>query len=537
MKDKASVQSIVHILIWVFAAIWLFVLGVDYVNKHPAYYYVLRYFRFTGLVFQLGFIAIAIALSRKYLPKLFSYFNTGIGLFIVGVLVSYLIIRSNSDLVTFENNSSHHLHFTTLVIASAIQLFLIILLCRNVGAIIFSKCFKKSFSPHYLIDIGLGIVLLVLIMFFLALLGVLTSYALVIVLALFLFVNPISFYQSLGSTLFKQLDTKQFSLAGLVIIFVLLAFLLVNYISIHIPFPSGFDSRNYYVNISNLLASSGSIVSGFPPYNGSIFIAVGLVLFEQSHLAHGMAFINIVLALLAAYAFARQILKFDADTSAIIVAMVGVTPAIANQMFVELKVDFGLLFFQILTLICLFDAIKKIKKSKEPRDTFKDIIKAYLPYSILLGVFIGYGLGIKMINLFLLVVIFILIGWEKNNRTLSVSVVCASIALFLFGGIDTMSGLRQYHLSANYVAMAAALIAIITLGYSFIKVRVLALRRVVFAALISVFALLVFSPWAAKNYNDTKSLNPKTMLMGGSTGPDISLGKIKKNYRNSQKNK
>ncbi|NNE27081.1 MAG: hypothetical protein HKN09_09580 [Saprospiraceae bacterium] len=526
-----------NILVWVFAAIWLFVLGLDYINKHPAYYYSLSYFRYTGLVVQLGIIALGIGLSRKYLPKFFSYINTGIGVFLVGVLISFLIIRSNSELVSFENNTSDHLHFTSRVVASAIQLFLIMLLCRNVGAFIFSKCFSKTYDAHFIIDIGLGIVLMVLSMFFLAMFGVLNAYSLLLVLIVFLFVNPIQFYQSIGSTLFKQLDTKQFSMAGLIILFTLLSFLLVNYISIHTPFPSGFDSRNYYVNISKLLASSGSIVQGFPPYNGSIFIATGLVLFDQSHLAHGMAFVNIVLALLAAYTFARQILKYDADTSAIIITMVGVTPAIANQMFVELKVDFGLLFFQLLALFCLLNGFKKIKKSQQPRDNFKDILKTYLPYSILLGVFIGYGLGIKMINLFLLIVIFILIGWEKDNRILSIVMVFASIAVFLFGGIDTISGLRQYHLSANYVAMAAALLAIISFAYAFIKSRILALRRVVFAGLITIFALMVFSPWAVKNYQDTKSLNPKKMLMGSSTGPEMSLAKIKKNYRNAQKNK
>ena len=164
----------------------------------------------------------------------------------------------------------------------------------------------------------------------------------------------------------------------------------------------------------------------------------------------------------------------------------------------------------------------------------KDSIKKVLPGLMLIGLLCGFGLGIKMINMFLLFSILAMLWWQRDNRMSIICILFFTIALFLFAGIDEMSGLRKYHLNVNLLKWGSVALFIVTLSYNLLKHRSETIKKIAYSAAFLCFTGLSFSPWVVKNITETKSLNPKTIMIGGSTGPALNINSMTKNYKGSK---
>ncbi|NNF21078.1 MAG: phospholipid carrier-dependent glycosyltransferase, partial [Saprospiraceae bacterium] len=300
------------------------------------------------------------------------------------------------------------------------------------------------------------------------------------------------------------------------------------------PFPSGFDSRNYYMNISNLVAQQGELISGYPPYNGSLINAIGLLLFGQIELSLSISLSGVILVLLMSYRIAVDKLQFDKNRAAFLVALIAVVPAIVNQMYIEMKVDFMLLFFQLLAVYFLFEIDEKYISLSKPIENIKRLVWKIMPLAAFLGILLGFGMGIKMINLFLVVVMFVMMMWDRDNNWSGLGVICLGLMIFFLGGIDDISGLRKYHYNVGILSIILGLVGIILLAVGIYFHRHSTIRRILFSSVVAAFLVLTISPWVIKNYLDTGSADPKTILMGSSPGPKIGLRKMVKNYENKK---
>jgi hypothetical protein len=300
----------------------------------------------------------------------------------------------------------------------------------------------------------------------------------------------------------------------------------VNFLSIHVPFPSGFDSRNVYVNISQLISESGSLVEGYQPYNWSLLMSVGFIMFDYVELALGLSLSAIVLAAIGVYEFSSRTLRVDKNQSLFVIALFLVTPALVNQMFVEIKVDFGMLFIQIASIIVFFQWLSKSKTDG----------KTHYKLLVLIGMLCGFGMGIKLINMFLVFVLLGLIWWRDEQRISLVGILLISVGILIFAGIDDLSGLKVYHKSIAITSIGCGVIGIGMLLYDFIKDKSASIRSLLYSSVLGLSLLVTFSPWIGKNFLESKSLNPKTLLLGKKSGPEnTSFFKIKSNYEKKKK--
>ncbi len=511
----------------IFSCIWAVLIGLDYGNKHPGYYFSFAYFRYFGL-----YATILIFIGGSYFLKTNKILNNrllkprGIQLLIVLCTFLLLVIFFNKNYGETETSIFQVLKFWSTSLFNLVVLFLFFFVQRSFGHFIRNKTFNKILDESFTVDAAIGIGLFTLLLFFTGAFGLLSVTTVMLFLFLTAVINVTFLIQSIKEALFNPLELSNVNLMGWASFLFVLFFMSVNFLSIHVPFPSGFDSRNVYVNISQLISESGSLVEGYQPYNWSLLMSVGFIMFDYVELALGLSLSAIVLAAIGVYEFSSRTLRVDKNQSLFVIALFLVTPALVNQMFVEIKVDFGMLFIQIASIIVFFQWLSKSKTDG----------KTHYKLLVLIGMLCGFGMGIKLINMFLVFVLLGLIWWRDEQRISLVGILLISVGILIFAGIDDLSGLKVYHKSIAITSIGCGVIGIGMLLYDFIKDKSASIRSLLYSSVLGLSLLVTFSPWIGKNFLESKSLNPKTLLLGKKSGPEnTSFFKIKSNYEKKKK--
>ena len=350
--NKTLQIRIISVLAIAFTVFWALAIGLDYINKHPIYYYGFKHYKFLGLSIGLGITGLAFMMIEKSVIKLpFKIPVNGLWLLFYGAILSYFIVKANARNVPFVTERADYMHYVGLVLKSTVQLIIIYGILKSFGARITAYFYKKGLLPSGLLDTAFGIMVFVMLLFVVAAFGMFNTYSLLLILLILAvahFRNLIPVFKKL---LWTRIDFSSFNKMGVFSIYALFVFLLINYISIQNPFPNGFDARNYYGNICALLGQGGALVKGYAPYNWSIFMAVGNILFNQIELSLSISFSAFILVLLVSYKIAIDKLSFDKSQSAFIMLLVCITPALVNQLFVELKLISDYCLFRHLSCI------------------------------------------------------------------------------------------------------------------------------------------------------------------------------------------
>ncbi len=511
----------------VFGCIWAVLIGLDYGNKHPGYYFSFAYFRYTGLYATiLAFIAGTYLIKSNNLLQNKVLRPRGIHVLSVMSFFLFLIILFNKNYGETSTTMSHVFKFWGTALFNMFILILFFFIQRSFGHFIRKKTIKSVLKDSFTVDAAIGVTIFTTLLFFTGALGLLSVTTVLLFIFLIAVINITFLIQCIRDALFKPLDLSPINFMGWASLLFILFFLGVNFLSIHVPFPSGFDSRNVYVNISQLVAESGSLVEGFQPYNWSLLMSVGFLMFDYVEMALGLSFSAIVLAAIGVYEFSNRILGVDKNKSLFVIALFVVTPALVNQMFVEIKVDFGMLFIQIASLIVFFQWLFRTEATE----------KNQYSLLILVGILCGYGMGIKLINMFLVFVFIALIWWNDKLRISLLGILLLSVGVLIFAGIDDLSGLQAYHKSISQTSLVCGILGIGLLIFGFIKDKPSSIRSLTHSTVLGVALIVMLTPWIGKNYMESKSLNPKTLLMGKFFGPEnISFFKIKANYEKKKK--
>jgi len=407
-------------------------------------------------------------------------------------------------------------------------LFGFLLIMSSTGRIFYRRLLKNHINGNPVLDIGLGFMLFTLILFILGALGLFRQNFILAVLFLLAVFN-ISYLVGLArELLFRPIDLKGYNLMG-VLSFLIVVYVLVFHFLYNIaPFPSGFDSRNFYMNISKLLADNGHLVEGFQPYNWSLVMGIGFAIAGKVGLALELSYIGIVLTMIAAYRFAVKRLLIDKNMVLFCLAIFILIPAVNNQMYTELKVDFAMLFFQILSLEYALILAKRVSAGIEKND--RKLVVRLLPLTLLVGILCSFALGIKLINMFLVFTIVVLLWWSARDKFGTAGAVCLTLLLFLFAGIDELSGLDKYHLSEGIVKIILVIVMLGGFAMSFVRHRHYFIKRASITAVFIIATGVLILPWMIKNYVETNSINPRILLMGEDPGPSLNEREIINNY-------
>ncbi|MEY3368167.1 MAG: hypothetical protein RI973_1322, partial [Bacteroidota bacterium] len=280
-----------------FITFWVLFLFVDYWDKHPAYSLAIEYFEYSGLiVFLLAGGAIFTwagnqVKKRKKPLRALNGLSLG-ALFLIMAITSAGFGYNKIDASGFSGvNAAHAL---VLIGGNLLALFLVVMLAYALGSFINEKFHlpSKTSMDSGLLAICSGIFGITAIAFLLGAVSMLHSFVLIpvfIILLVLLRRQALHFIKiSCWSAL--HLD-KNLNALGLFSFFLLLFLTALNFAAVNVPMPAGFDALTLYANLPTLIADRHGLVEGFQPYNWSIFMSLGLTLFNSVEVSFGLSWL------------------------------------------------------------------------------------------------------------------------------------------------------------------------------------------------------------------------------------------------------
>lgn len=509
---------------------------LEYWDKHPNDVMSFQYYRYTSLTLFLGVIGAAISflVSRKR-DGLISKFYNGFAIYILGLIIvccvaysynRFVFVKVGTELVNIPLEANNYMTLCTRLTINFFSSYLMVISCYSLGNFILKKYFSNYIKrKHFSYDFGLGAIIFTLVLFFLAVFGLLKPFVVLPIVIVMMVINWRGTLDFFLRTFIKPIQAGEgFGFWSCFVLFGLLVFLLLNVMFIDLPFPMGFDSRNFYMNISNQLGTTDTLVSGYQPYSWALFVSSGIVIFDRIETTLFLSFLTGVLCLFCVFHLAYKHFKLTHLQSVLAAAFLATIPAYANQFFVELKTDFGLVLFQLISLSLLMDWLLKTK-TKETR-LIAGVNRRSVFLLSLLGLFIGFALGIKLLNLFFIYAIVIVI-WKTNGGYAGiVGLFLIMFSLVLILQLNNISGLDLYHLgngTARWIYLLAGVSILVFAMLRNMDNAMLFMKRV---TIIGVFALIPLLPWIGKNYTETKSLSPRKLLLGEQPGPKINNNQI-----------
>jgi len=101
-------------------------------------------------------------------------------------------------------------------------------------------------------------------------------------------------------------NIRQFHAVGFIAFYVVFVLICMNMLTVVRPLALGYDAMTLYLKLSALIHDYHGLVQGNLPYNWSLFISLGYLLFNSLPIAMTLCFSAYVLCLLALYRISRK---------------------------------------------------------------------------------------------------------------------------------------------------------------------------------------------------------------------------------------
>jgi len=539
IKEKLGQLKLQDWFFIIFSICWVGIIMLDYFNKQVIYGPSFKYFRYYGLFSFLTVIGIAYSL---YINRI-SVFSRFTKPFLNGTIILAAVIGIVWSITIAFNaywnaplDYTNYLHMAGKAIYTLGCTFFLVVACYGAGSTIREKLVLGDKSLTFvLLDIALGFVIYTFFMMILGAFGLLNLPLLIGGMVIMALSNYKESWWFVKKSLWSGFSwPKDLNFWGGLLMFFILVFLTMNYLYSQAPFPLGFDARNFYVNISNLIADAGALIPGFQPYAWGLVMSTGYIAFDSPEITLFISTLGGILTLLGIYEFSHRHLGISSNLSLLGVMLFLVSPTVTNHWMIEFKIDLALLFIQMV-ILNLFMWWSYEKKNAASSDVNLIQDKADIKIIGILGVLFGYGLAVKALSVFLIIGIFVAIWFYHKDIVGVLSMTALSIGAVLLVQLDANSGLRDYHLSPEITGGVLAGIGLLGMGWSFVKTRTSFLSSVKTISLMGILMVLTFSPWMYKNYTFTKSTSLMKLVLGEKPSPSINAPELIKNYRQQQK--
>ncbi len=526
-----SPQKMKQAYIVCFSIIWMVAIFADYWNKHLLHQQGIKFFD----QWQYLIIIVSLTLVSGFLmfksPRLAAQIKRPILLlpyFILLILVGYLVNTPYSATL----NSNEYVALTSLPailsvlwksISSLCLLGLIWIAPYSLGHWVRSRLgVNLAKQASFTLDLVIGLGVYSLFLFVIALLQLFYLPVILILLLFSLLINYKHLWSWFKSSILDSRVEEVISPIGWALLSVVMIVFSINFLADIIPFPSGFDSRNYYMNITKLIATNNGMVTGFQPYPWQLFMAQGhLLTAGKGMLPQLISMSSAFFVCVGLFEICGSYLHLSKSQSYLALALFIITPAIQNHLFIEIKVDLGLLLVQCGMLIFVLDRLHLYSQTQQipsPMDL------------ILLGFITGYGASIKTLNFYLLFALLVAL-WSITFRYKGfLATFLLSIAVILIAKFDSVSGMNQYHLSISLVKYLTLIIGTGMLLWIATLQRIKFITAVKQSAIFIAVLFATLSPWFLKNFVESGSLDPNTLIRGAEPGPEINMQLIRKNY-------
>ena len=550
MKNTTG-TNIYYAVILLFSICWMGFIGMDYFQKHPGYLLNIQSFNFYITFGGILLICAGISSAFTKFPKKLAKVSRGISIYaIVLIMVSITFASANmvvTELTKVNSGIGGLFNMLGKFIKVSFFLFSIIMSCYAAGNL-FTNLLKVEFPKRSknIIEVAIGIMLVVMLAFLFGALKLLHWFVLGPALLLIIGLNWKNTLAFLKNLLWDEIKpSKKLNFLGTFCFLVLSYLIGMSLLQNLTPWPKGWDSLSLYVNLPQLINDYHGLVKGFQPYNWSLFMSFGLVLFNSIETTLTLAFSGGVLCLFAMFPIARNTLKLNVNHSLLALLSFYLIPSIGFQSFLEQKVDLGLLFIILVIVNIILSWSKKKQKALEIKpatDGAESVVALEngnyeISYLIIAGLLTGFAFGIKLTTLFSFFGIVAII-WYLNLGSLAfLGIALLSIFGILLVKLDDMSGMRQYHLSADIVQWTLLILGIGMIAFVSLKNTKGLINSLKQSIIYTSFFVLMTIPWLGKNYIDAgKKLSFNYLMNGKSNAPVFDAKTFDLNHQKTLKN-
>lgn len=522
----------------IFAIAWSIIIFSEFWQYDKSYSQSLRLFQYYDLLtifFVLGLTIYWILTKRK--NNIFKYIN-GLSIFSSLLVLNLIIISifygklNGLDLKT-SSLFTHAGHF----IGVSCCIFFVYLIARVLG-ILFTNITRIHIPTmdQACIQVAIGIMIFTSFLFLLGICGLLNIYFLLPVCLIILLVYWRFTLKVIKEVLITPIPiSPNINLIGILSLLFLSVFLVINYTLILRPFPMGTDSLNLYINLPSLLNDYQTLVSGNQPYNWSLFISTGLIIFGRIDIVLALSFTGGVLALFTLFKLSRKWL--DINYSILVVLIFYSFPMINFLSYMDMKVEMGLLFFTLAILLFFYNWLDKNKtiNKKSPiigigLKTANTYLNKWTPTLlkqnstlVVIGLLLGFTFGIKITTLILFLTLNCAIWYYKGGVLSFFTSFFLSFAAIFILRLDNTPGLRRFHDLVPILQKTLLVIGICLLVYTYIRNKNKLKQLVIYSSILGVFFLLSVLPWLGKNYVETGQHSIHSLINGQKDTPTIKL--------------
>jgi hypothetical protein len=386
--------------------------------------------------------------------------------------------------------------------------FLIFMCCYAAGNKLLWR-FKGALNPHQtsVIGVALGMGIFTLLVMGLAAVGFLQTWAIIPILVLLILWQRQACWSFIKYVFWNPINTKNTSFWTYAIVAIVLIFTAFNLMGAIKIFPLGFDGAALYQNLTKNLIDSQHLIKGGQAYNWSLFTSLGPLLYGSMAFSIFLSHIMGVLVIWAMFHLGRIFLSKNATWIGI--AIFYTLPAVSFHNFVDEKVDLGFLF------ICVSIIIFFLKYAKSVQYDFSIKNKNSTLFFILLGLLLGFAMGIKYLGILLLIGIILLLiyQWGGIKAYLGLMLTTLSLLFLLkinaFGYLD-ISAMERYTITGIFGFLGIGIFVFYFKKFDWIK-GYKVLQNIIIICLIM---MLSFMPWAIKNVVEMGHVSSKALLYG-----------------------
>ncbi len=507
------------IFIRAFILIWALLIIPDYFFNHAYYGKVLSSFGYyEHLIFTIaGFTGYAFWRMDKK-GNLFKNFSLRISgwTVLLGIMVSSGVLYALFHNKLGLDGSAGLAALRVIVVGLLYSLAFLFLIVSSFAV---GHFLMKKIGQHYhlvsrqILSIALGFSILGMIVMLLGMVGFLNPYLLWL-----LFIIPIGWQykavlEFLQSIFIRPVHYKKLNIWKILPLKVLSIFLATGFLSTLKTFPIGFDGSGVYMNTSSLIASYGSLPEGGQPFNWSIIMSLGEIMFGQKPISILISHFTVLLALVVIYRLAR--LAMTPSRSWVAMSIFFAIPAIVFQTVREEKTDFGLLFMVLAAFLLIMEP--RFKKDKNP-------ISAKESYWIwgIAGWIMGFAFGIKVLALYGIVALVSVWAYRQWGKFGAFGALFLSTALLFQGGLDQFAYMDLSATDVLKTKLGLGFAGLGSLGYGWlVHGKELPKKHLTRLAIFIAMLALPILPWMGKHVSEHGKVSLGHALKGKSPTPSV----------------
>ncbi|TSC97130.1 MAG: Uncharacterized protein Greene101449_1293 [Candidatus Peregrinibacteria bacterium Greene1014_49] len=221
----------------------------------------------------------------------------------------------------------------------------------------------------------------------------------------------------------------------------LLSYLALNFLTVIRPFPIGWDDLGSYLNRPNLLVSYGHFIHSMAPFQWEYLTAVGFSLFGFGSAVGATSAMVInwlegVLAVGVVLAFGRS---YFGKRGGILSALLYYSlPLVGHFSYADMKIDNAVFTMGALATFCLFLGILPPQESEE--ESSGHPLREQLLWVALAGVFAGFAFSMKVTAIMVVIALLIIIGGVMLHWSAAIGAAAfAVVVLAGEGGLNLLS--------------------------------------------------------------------------------------------------